>query len=59
MPVAPIRETSARCASAPSLHRPASVKAPANSVMPNGRPLGRNPAGTAIAARSMRFMKFV
>jgi hypothetical protein len=29
------------------------------SVMPNGRPSSRNPAGTAIAAMSRRFTKFV
>ena len=39
-PVAPMVVTMARCASPPSLHSPASVKARENSVIPNGWPFG-------------------
>ena len=58
-PVAPIVVTAARCAASPSAHSASSANAGAISEIPNGRPFAWNPAGTAIADRSSRFMKLV
>ena len=58
-PVAPSFVTAARCARPASASRSASLQAGAISEIPKGKPAGVKPAGTATAARSMRFTKFV
>ena len=57
--VAPSVDTAARCTRAASASRSASLQAGAINETPKGSPCGVKPAGTATAARSMRFTKFV
>ena len=48
-----------RCKRSAIRNRPASQNAGAISVTPNGKPLPRNPPGSATALRSSKFTKFV